>query len=229
MLLAAAVPARPGQAVLDLGVGAGAALFCLAARVPGLRLVGVERQPCYAALARRNAAENGFAARIFQGDVAAPPPALRAAAFDHVISNPPYDPAGGTAPAEIGRAAAHQESLPLDVFLDHGLRRLRPGGCLTVIQRADRLPTLLAALDGRAGDATLLPIAGRAGHAAKRILVQVRKARRGPLRLLPPLVMHSGPAHRSDAPDFTPQARAILRDAAALPLAPPISAGDKGA
>jgi tRNA1(Val) A37 N6-methylase TrmN6 len=36
VLLAAAVAARPGQRVLDLGCGAGAAVFCLAARVPGL-------------------------------------------------------------------------------------------------------------------------------------------------------------------------------------------------
>ena len=38
VLLAAACPAEPGQSVLDLGCGAGAAALCLGARVPGLTL-----------------------------------------------------------------------------------------------------------------------------------------------------------------------------------------------
>ncbi|MEL6264223.1 MAG: methyltransferase, partial [Pseudomonadota bacterium] len=36
VLLAAAVPAAAGETVLELGIGAGAAVLCLAARVPGL-------------------------------------------------------------------------------------------------------------------------------------------------------------------------------------------------
>ena len=59
VLLAAAVPARAGDHVLELGCGAGQALLCLAARVPGLRLTGVELQAAYADLARRNGALNG--------------------------------------------------------------------------------------------------------------------------------------------------------------------------
>ena len=51
--VAASVPARAGQSVLDLGCGVGAVALCLGARVPGLTLTGVERQPDYAALAQR--------------------------------------------------------------------------------------------------------------------------------------------------------------------------------
>ena len=67
VLLAAACPAVAGQSVLDLGCGAGAAALCLAARVPEVQLSGLELQPAYAALARRNAAENGIQ---INGDIA---------------------------------------------------------------------------------------------------------------------------------------------------------------
>ncbi|WP_349237791.1 hypothetical protein [Mameliella sp. LZ-28] len=42
VVLAAAVAAQPGQSVLELGCGAGPGLCCLGARVPGLRLSGLE-------------------------------------------------------------------------------------------------------------------------------------------------------------------------------------------
>ena len=41
VLLAASVPAKAGQSVLDLGCGAGAAALCLGAREPGLELLGM--------------------------------------------------------------------------------------------------------------------------------------------------------------------------------------------
>ena len=90
VMLAAACPARPGESVLELGCGAGVALLCLGARVPGLALTGLELQPAYAALARRNAAANGIAARVAEGDLAHMPALLRGESFDHVIANPPY-------------------------------------------------------------------------------------------------------------------------------------------
>jgi hypothetical protein len=64
VLLAASVPAQAGDTVLELGCGVGAALFCLAARVPGLTLTGVELQADYADLARQNADLNGTGAEI---------------------------------------------------------------------------------------------------------------------------------------------------------------------
>jgi tRNA1(Val) A37 N6-methylase TrmN6 len=44
VLLAAAMPARAGERVLDAGAGTGAASLCLAARVPECRIVGLELQ-----------------------------------------------------------------------------------------------------------------------------------------------------------------------------------------
>ncbi len=210
VLLAAACPARPGDAVLELGCGAGVASLCLGWRLAELRLTGLELQPAYADLARRNAAANGIALEVIEGDLARMPAALRARSFDHVIANPPYFGAGtGTAAADAGRETAQREATPLADWLGAGLRRLHPGGWLTMIQNADRLPAILAALPG--GSVTVLPIAARAGRAAGRVIVRVRKGGRAPFRLLAPLVLHAQSEHAADAEDLTEIAQSVLR------------------
>jgi tRNA1Val (adenine37-N6)-methyltransferase len=219
VLLAAAVPARRGETVLELGCGAGVASLCLARRVPGIGIAGIERQADYAALARRNAAENGIAFDVTTGDIARMPAALRALSFDHVIANPPYFPKGGGTPArDRGREAAQREDLALAEWLRIGLKRLRPGGWLTVIQSAERLPDLLSGLGPGAGSTAVLPVVSREGRAASRVILQTRKGGRAAFRLLAALVIHSGAEHLRDGDDQTPEARAILRDAGALNL-----------
>ena len=64
VLLAAAVDAVPGQRILDLGAGVGAVGLCLAARLAGCCVVGIELQPALAELAERNANLNGMADRV---------------------------------------------------------------------------------------------------------------------------------------------------------------------
>lgn len=215
VLLAAAVEAHAGQSVLELGCGAGVALLCLSARVSGLHLTGVERQAAYADLARRNL---GAGSWIVTADLAELPTDLRQQSFDHVIANPPYYPTGGgTSARDPGREAALREETPLETWVEIAARRLARKGWLTMIQAADRVPDLMAAISPRLGSITLRPLAARDSRAAGRVLVRARKGGRAPFTLLPPLVLHSGPDHQADGDDFTPQARAVLRDAAALP------------
>lgn len=217
VLLAASVPARPAESVLELGIGAGAATLCLAARVPGLLHAGLEIEPLYLGLAARNAALNGVEVELFAGDVAAPPAALRACSFDHVILNPPYHPPPSPASPVAHRDRAHREGdAGLDEWIAAALARARPRGRIAIIHRAERLSGILGALAGRAGAVEILPLAARAGRDAGRVIVRARKGVRTPLRLLAPLVLHEGPAHVADQDDFTARARAILREGRAI-------------
>lgn len=204
VLLAAAVPARDGDRVLDVGTGTGAAALCLAARVAGVRIVGLELQPDLARLARDNANLNGMAEtlRVVEGDIAHPPSELLPETFDIVMSNPPYG-SSGTPPPDDQRATAHTGADP-GAWLKFCLSMLRPKGRLVLIHRADHLDVLLALLRGRLGAIEVIPLWPHAGEAARRIIVRGRKGMKSPLSLLPGLILHADGA-------YTVQADRILR------------------
>lgn len=215
VLLAAACPAASGDSVLDLGCGVGAAALCLALRVPGVALAGLEVQADYADLARRNAARNAMTLEVHEGDIAQVPKALRRD-FDHVIANPPWYPPDGSASPDIGRARAMRVETPLSGWVTAATRRLRPGGWLTLICGTDSLPEVLGAMGTKLGSATLLPLAAREGRPALRILLRARKGGRATFRLLAPLILHEGAAHERDGNSYMPEVQAILRDGADL-------------
>lgn len=219
VFLAAACPARPGDSVLELGCGVGTAALCLAARVPDLRLVGVERQAEYAALARSNAARAGADMAVVEADLADLPADLRQQSFDHVLANPPYFAAGdGTAARDAGREAANRAETPLAAWIATARARLTPRGWLTLIHTAERLPDCLVALQSGFGAISVLPIQPRPGRAANRVLIRARKSARTPFTLLPPFLVHELSAHAGDAPDYGAAAQGVLRDAAPLPF-----------
>ncbi len=213
VLLAAAVEADAGDSVLDAGVGTAAAALCLAERVAGCNVVGIERDVQLATLARASVELNGKSGRVrvIEGDLLDPPADLREAAFDVVMSNPPYlASARSPGPDDTQRANAHVEGVPLERWLDACLRRLRPGGRIALVHRADRLEDILGGLRDRAGDLCVVPLWPRVGAAAARVIVLGRKGARGPLTLVPGLVLHE------PGGGFTQAAAAILREGQAL-------------
>ncbi len=247
VLLAAAVPAvndcgrQAGGPVLDLGCGVGTAALCYAARVPHARVVGLERDPAMADLARANVAANALSDRVAveTGDLLAPPAevalgpagkAVRWGEFAQAMANPPYGAAAAFDPSpHPQRAAATVEGeATLDAWVAALLAAVRPKGGVTLIHRADRLPEILAALAGRAGEVAVLPLWPRAGQPAKRVVVHARKGVKGAARLLPGLVLHGAAASDGAEADgaeaekegqrYTEAAETILRDGAALPL-----------
>jgi len=217
VLLAAAVPARAGEWVLDAGAGTGAATLCLAARVPGLRIVGLEIQRELQRIASDNIRDNGLAgsADCLVGDLGRPPPRLIGASYDHVMTNPPHlEAAAASPPPHHGLARAHvEQGLDLAGWLAACLRMLRPSGRLTLIHRADRLDAILAGLAGRLGAMVVFPLwPGPEERPARRVLVAGRKGSRAPLTLARGLVLHG--------PDggYSAAAEAVLRDGRALAL-----------
>ena len=71
VLLPAAVAAVAGDSVFEIGVGCGAAVLCLARRVDGVNISGIDIQPHLVRLAGDNVRANGLEGRIdiMSGDV----------------------------------------------------------------------------------------------------------------------------------------------------------------
>lgn len=219
VLLAAAVPAQSGDRVLELGCGVGTASLCLAARVPDLRMTGVEVQAEYAALAQRNAADAAIPLTVVQADLRHLPAEIRNTQFTHVLMNPPYfDRDLGTSAQDAGRDTAMGGATPLADWLDIGIKRLAPKGHLTLIMRMDRLPEVLCHIGSRLGSIVVRPIAGRANKAPNLFLLRGIQAGRAPFRLSTPLIMHTGDAHTLDTESYTTEVRGILRNAANLDI-----------
>jgi tRNA1(Val) A37 N6-methylase TrmN6 len=194
VFLAAAVPAEPHQLVLDVGCGAGAAMLCLAARVPHSRLVGLEMQRDLVRLAGDNIILNGLEARasVMIGDLLHPPPRLSPGAFDHVMANPPFHQRGhGDPVATSGKSTATVEGeADLADWVRFSLAMVCSKGTVTFVHRADRIDALLGQIAGRAGEVVIFPLWPGQGNAASRILVRARKQVAAPARLAPGLVLH---------------------------------------
>lgn len=219
VLLASAVPAKAGQSVLELGCGTGAALLCLAKRIPGLDLSAVEVQENYAELCRENAAANDITAIVHTADLRALPAAVRAQTFDHVIANPPYfDRAAGNPSKSADKDIAFGGDTDLADWIDVATRRLKPKGHFTLIIKAHRMMDVLTGIDDRLGSVVVTPICGRIGRDADRILVQARKGGRAAFRLAGAVALHTGQSHIKDGEDYRPEISDILRKGAPFPF-----------
>jgi tRNA1(Val) A37 N6-methylase TrmN6 len=221
ILLAAATPARAHDRVIDLGAGVGAAGLALAVRVGDVNVTLVELDPDLVAIAADNILRNGLAGRVraVALDVAAPADEFAARGLapgsaDHVLMNPPFnDPGRQNVSPDPDRRAAHvAAAASLTDWVAAASWLLHSAGMLTMIWRTDGLARVLAALEPHFGGNTILPVHGRTGEPAIRILVQSTKESRAPLVLLPALFLNDRAGHP------TAEAESVLRGARPLPV-----------
>ena len=219
VLLAASLSLVAGQSLLDLGCGVGTAMLCAATRVPGIVVTGVEVQADYAGLARRNADEAGIAAEVHAADLRALPAPVRQRQFDHVIMNPPYfERTRGARADDVGRDTGRGGDTPLETWLDAGIKRVAPGGHLTIIQQTARLHEVLSALHRRMGSVIVQPLSARVDRAPHLVIVRAKLGGREAFRLAAPIVMHDGASHNHDRDDYTAVIASVLRDGEKLPV-----------
>jgi len=214
VLLAACVPAKAGQIVLEGGIGSGGAALCLASRVSGVSITGIEIDGQMRDLALHNIKRNNMQDRIslkagdirrLEGD---------GSAYDHVMMNPPFLAHGHAIAPPVqnkGQAHAHAGTTLRD-WIRWAIHHCKARGSISIIYRADHLDQVITALAGATGDMLIMPFWPRAGQPAKRVIVQARKGTKGRAVLLAGMALHTEGRRYSIA------AEKILRDAAFLNL-----------
>jgi tRNA1(Val) A37 N6-methylase TrmN6 len=217
IILAASIPARSGESVLELGCGVGVASLCLARRVGALRVAGIEILPSIAQLARDNARENGLVMQVVVGDIANMPTELRNLQFDHVMANPPYfDRRRGSEAPSILKERSRGEQTPLAVWTQAAGRRVKPKGFVHFIFRTERLPELIQALPSSLGSIEVIPLVPRSQKLSELMILSARKSGKAGFKLFPEIVMHEGKSHQKDKSDYTSQLISVLRNGDAL-------------
>jgi len=193
VLLAAALESGFNGHALEVGCGAGGALFPAMCRLTAARFTGLEIDPGMVELAVKGIAENAFEDRVsITSGSAADLPIEWQNSFDLVFSNPPFFAAGAIQDPGTGKSGAYIESLPLKDWINAMLFSLRPKGTFVMVHRAAELARILAILERQSGEICVLPVHSYPGANAKRVLVRARKALRpGPMRLLAPRYLYT--------------------------------------
>jgi release factor glutamine methyltransferase len=130
--------------ILDIGTGTGAIALALAAHLPAARITAVDLSPEALEVARQNAAAHNLEDRvelILSDLLAGLPKKDQTAAFDAIVSNPPYIPEGDR--AELHPQVRDYEpeqalfggTLGLDIYrrlIPQAYTALKPGGLLAL-------------------------------------------------------------------------------------------------
>ena len=186
VLLAASVMASPGEKVLDIGSGVGTVLFCLMKRIPDLQAIGIELQKEYYSLALINSEKNELKAKFFHGDFQSPSITLKNFLFDHIFFNPPYysDRSYKKSGNWLREIANIEKPGSLENMLRFSLKRCKPYGYITLINRPANIGKILSILEDGSGDIKILPILSFGRDSAFRIIIRARKSAKGETKLL---------------------------------------------
>lgn len=203
LLLADFAGAGEGGRVIDLGAGSGIIPLLLSRKYCSASIVGVEFQEDMADLAGRNVVLNGLSDRveIICADILSLRKRFPASSFDLVVANPPYrKPGTGKISPKTGRdRARHETTATLADFLETAKYLVSPTGTVAFIYHPVRLVEFCTAASAlKLALLRLRMVHGNAGAAARMVLLELVKGRRGDLEVLPPLFVYGADGEYSE-------------------------------
>lgn len=182
-LLGALVPLAEGDSVLDLGCGGGVLPLLLLGREPKVKVTGIELRDRPFALAEENRRLNGVDMELIHGDAMKAAELLPGAAFDLILSNPPYYAVHACRMPRNGDVAAAKTELYWDqkTMMEQAFSLLKRGGRFSLIFDGGRTDEMmgLAAAAGFAPERRLDIFTKPDQTAANRVYLQFVKAAKG--------------------------------------------------
>ncbi len=207
ILLSAAVPAKSGATVLEIGTGNATASIALAYLVRDIEIIAIDNDDTNVSLARRNVQLNDMNNQITIRNLDILDTKIRShlisskknILFDHIFMNPPYfDSQKNIIPTSHHNKIAKTFSVnDLPKWIDVANNLLKHNGTLTIINRIENLLSIINSL-GNHGSINILPLTSKRGKDADRIIVQLTKGSKSKARLLYPLIMHDENGHYTD-------------------------------
>ena len=203
VLLADFANIKRAKSCLDLGSGAGVLCVLLAAKNPDASICGIELQPAFAELSRKNLAENGMESRadIITGDLRDHRSLIKAESFELVVSNPPYfaENSGYSAPKSHRASAREELSCTLSDICAAARWALRWGGSLALVHRPERLSEIFCAMtEAGIEPKRLRMVSHSAGKAPSLVLIEGKRGGKKGLKIEAPLILTSADGSDSD-------------------------------
>ncbi len=199
MLLMASIEAKSGQRVLELGCGSGVGLLCLAERVSGLELFGVDILEENIERAKRNLETVDSPSHFLSADIFDSQNPMLKDQYDHVMMNPPfYEQSAHSHPQEQSKTLAHIAFQPIQEWVKFGIKRARAQGLVTMIYPSEGLADILSAIP-KGNSAKIRPIISKAGENPKRILVQIQTQSQARFKLLAPIILNDSEGNLTES------------------------------
>lgn len=190
VLLASAVRAKSGDTVLDVGTGTGIILYCLNARIPSLKLTGIEMQRELYTYACQNSVLNQCHPEFICEDITVSPSGIHGRQFHHVVTNPPFY-TENLLRENKQTAQAYHQVVDLSFWIRYCLKHVRAKGTFTLIHRTEALPEILSILNKTAlGAIEVIPIFSKEGKPCKRVIIRGIMGSKKPFELHSGLIIH---------------------------------------
>lgn len=183
-------PAAKGT-IVDFCTGSGVIPLLLSAKTKAQRIIGIELQADYAAMAQRSVAFNHLENRIsvLCGDIKQAHTLIEGTC-DVVTCNPPYLPVGSgyTGEQDDKAIARHEIRCTLEDVIRSAARILKYGGSFYMVHRSERLSDIMHAMEMHGiMPKTLQFVHSKRLQTCKLLLIKgVRGANSG-VKILPPI------------------------------------------
>ena len=197
VLVAALVPIKKNESVLDVGAGNGVIGCCLNARIRCI-ITALEDQSDLIPLIKENTELNNVKMTVIQQNIFSKKDSLKGKLFHHVVTNPPFYEISKNTRNNPEQRKAFVQNFDLKKWLEYCLKHLRAKGTFNLIHRPEMLGQILPVLEKKLGNIEIFPIVSKEGEPAKRVLIRGVLNKKGSLTLRFPLIMHTKDDKRTE-------------------------------